>query len=144
MLSSEIISGAQAAQRTWGVPACVGLAQCIDESGGFREIPPRSCNGLGIKALSGFPSVQVPTHEVVHGQVIETMAHFAQFPSIAVCFYQWGKLLATNAVYHEAFVVRTNWQQFIQKMAPHYATDPNYAAKLIKIVQAEKLDQYNV
>jgi len=144
VLSNEIVQGAQAAEKTWGVPACIGLSQCILESQGFKLMPVGSNNGLGIQALSGLPSVAAPSFEYIHGVREPVVEHFAKFTSIADAFYEWGKLLATNPVYADAFAARDDWITFILRMAPHYATAPNYAAILIEIVKANNLNQYNL
>lgn len=144
MLSAEIIGAARNAQTVWGIPACVGLAQCILESDAFTRMPEGSCNGLGIKELPELPFVTSRTMEVMRGRDVPIIARFAKFSSIDQCFYYWGKLIASNPVYRLAFKHRGDWKEFVRLMSPHYATDPEYAVKLIGIIEREGLDRYNV
>lgn len=149
MISPEIIDAAQDAQRKWGVPASVTLAQFGLESSWGIHMPPNSCNGFGIKARPGEPFVMAQTHECVSGHYVTIAAPFRKFSSLAEAFAAHAALLAGAPIYQQAMrqlsggISPTSVQAFIVEMASHYATDFSYATKLETIIREDKLSQYD-
>jgi flagellum-specific peptidoglycan hydrolase FlgJ len=137
----EIIAAAKAAQSKWGIPASVSIAQFALESGWGAHIPGN--NPFGIKALTGYPTQTFATHEVVHGHLVPCEQKFAAFTDLAQAFECHAKLLATAAVYRSAFTVLPDLAKFVTRMGAHYATDPQYAAKLLALIQSDDLTQYD-
>jgi flagellar protein FlgJ len=88
--------------------------------------------------------MEMPTHEVVHGQAVEEMARFAAYPSIVASFRAHAMLLAENARYAPAMAVRTDAAKFaagIQRCG--YSTNPRYAESLMRLVSEFDLTQYD-
>lgn len=147
--TSTIVLAARAAQKDWKVPASVSIAQYADESGwGVHDL---GCfNYGGIKApldAHGNPTVRavlLATHEVVNGHVITIHAWFRKFTSPADFFDFHAKLLATAPVYAAAMKALPSVPNFVAAMAPHYATDPLYAHKLMAIINGSKLTNYDI
>lgn len=142
------IDAAQAAQRKWGVPTSISLAQDVQESGGGKFIPPGSNNVLGIQALTGLPSVSAESFEYKNGVRYDVVEHFAAFTSVAQCFDKHGELIATSRAYRYAMAclprgggVPTQDQvnAFAANLAHVYATAPNYLTGLLAIMKSERL-----
>ncbi len=143
-IAPEVIAAAQAAQKKWGVPASVSLAQYGIESGWGRFEPPNSNNGFGIQALAGLPSVAAASHEFRGGKLVPVIEHFAVFASVADAFDKHAELLATARAYRYAMAVSNNPDQFAETMGPVYATAPHYAETLIGLMHADDLYRYDV
>lgn len=142
MISQELITAAQAAQRKWKVWASVSLAQYgIESAWGTRE-PKGSNNGFGIQALHGLPSVSAESFEYVNGVRTPKTEHFAVFKSIADAFDKHGELLATNSAYKEAMATTTA-KAFVVAMAKKYATAPTYADTILGLMRSDNLEQYD-
>src|SRR5262249_31369259 len=54
-------------------------------------------------------------------------------------FRDYGRLLTTSPIYAGALKYRHDADAFIKAIAPHYATDPNYAGKVIATMKAHNL-----
>ena len=137
----DIIAAAQAAEATWRVPASVSIAQWALESGWGAHAPGFNC--FGIKALPGYSIQSFATHECRNGHIVPCTQTFAKFDSIAQAFDCHAKLLATSAYYKTAFDALPDTGRFIDLMAVHYASDPQYAAKVKAVIAGADLAQYN-
>ena len=140
----EIIAAAKAAQSVWRVPASVSLAQWALESGWGVHAP--GGNPFGIKAMPGYPTQAFATHECQHGHMVACTQTFAAFNGPAQAFDCHAKLLATSAYYKAAFAALANGfttDRFIDMLAVHYATDPQYAAKIKAVIAGSNLTQYD-
>ena len=122
------------------VPAVVTLAQFDLESSCGKHMPAGSNNPFGIKATGGQPFVTAMTWEVSHGQSVRMAQWFAKYPSIGAAFEAHAALLQ-HSLYLPAMLA---WKAGdldggVKAMAKHYATDPNYAAKLLGIIATDQL-----
>ena len=138
---SEVVSAAQAAQKKWKIPTSVQIAQWALESGWGEHQPGFNC--FGIKALPGHDTQTFATHEVVHGHLIACTQTFARFTDLAEAFDCHAKLIATAPVYSSAMRALPSLQAFVTAMAPHYATDPQYGAKIMAVIKGSNLTQYD-
>jgi flagellum-specific peptidoglycan hydrolase FlgJ len=127
---------AVACERTADVPAEVTVAQWVLESNWGTQQPGNNC--FGIKAFDGCYGVQLlSTTEVVHGVRTPVVEKFATFPTLDACFAKHASLLSSGKPYSQAWAeYRTthNLQAFICQIAHVYATDPNYANLLLRII----------
>ena len=131
----------QASQET-GVPAPLMLGQAALESGwGRREIRlpdgSNSYNLFGIKATGNWNGkvAEVTTTEYQNGVAHKQVAKFRAYGSYAEAFNDYAKMLSNNPRY--APVVQQGQgapaaAQALQRAG--YATDPNYAVKLTKVM----------
>jgi peptidoglycan hydrolase FlgJ len=135
-------SAAKAAEATTGIPASFMIAQAAHESGwGKREIIGKdgtpSFNVFGIKATSSWTGkvVEVPTTEYVDGKPQRVMAKFRAYDSYEASFKDYAKLIGTNDRYREVVAKADTAEGFargLQKAG--YATDPEYASKLTRVI----------
>ena len=134
---------AEQASQTTGIPAKFILAQAALESGwGKREIVAadgtRSHNLFGIKATKGWKGkvIEVPTTEYVNGVPQRKMQKFRAYDSYTDAFRDYAKLLSNNPRYQGVIAQGQDAVGFASQLQrAGYATDPNYAAKLTKIIQ---------
>ncbi len=139
----DIVAAAQAANRTWHIPASITIAQWMVESGWGKHMPTGSNNPFGIKAAAGQPYVEANTREEVHGQSVMMVQRFRKFDSIADAFDQHGKLLATARPYAHARSVLPDPNAFADALTGVYATDHNYGTMLKKQIRTYNLTQYD-
>jgi flagellar protein FlgJ len=124
----------------------VRLAQNLLETGGI--IHPWFNLG-GIKVGSGKPNewwdgscVRKGTWEVINGTRIDTSANFRAYKSV-YHFYKDQDLLFQNARYARVRAAKTPEEQANMLFACGYATDPQYAAKIINIIYTYNLKKYD-
>lgn len=139
---------AQASERVNGILACVTLAQWAHESGYGRYSMGLANNPFGIKwpgPKSGLKFVVMRTWEVIRGKRITVDAKFTAFPSLEAAFKFHGKMLARpDGYYARAYPLRRSWRSYVEAIAPIYATDPQYAERLIAIIERWKLYELNL
>lgn len=133
---------AEAASKVSGIPAKFMLAQAALESGwGRKQIIGSdgavSHNLFGIKASGGWKGrvVEVPTTEYVNGVPQRQMQKFRAYDSYAESFQDYAKLMLNNPRYENVLANATDVKGFAQGLQrAGYATDPNYADKLTRII----------
>jgi flagellum-specific peptidoglycan hydrolase FlgJ len=131
---STYIQYATDSQTATGVPALATLAQAALESAWGAHAP--GFNFFGIKDTDGINGNEqrLNTHEVVGGKTIAVQAEFRKYDTPAEGFIDHGNFLKRNPRYAKAFQF-TDPLQFLGEVAKAgYATDPDYAVKLGKIL----------
>ncbi|KHK60779.1 flagellar rod assembly protein FlgJ [Burkholderia sp. A9] len=134
---------AQAASATTGIPARFIVGQAALESGwGKREIRASdgstSYNVFGIKANKGWTgrTVSALTTEYVNGTPRRVVAKFRAYDSYEHAMTDYANLLKNNPRYAGVLSASRSVEGFAHGMQKAgYATDPNYAKKLISIMQ---------
>ncbi len=141
---SEVAPGAVAAQRKYGVPASVTIAQAIVESGwGQSGLATRDHNLFGIKGVGPAGSDAQPTSEYVNGQQVSTTASFRVYGNVAESIDDHGRLLATSGYYQVSMANRQNPNAFASALTGVYATDPTYGQQLISLMREYDLYRYD-
>ena len=136
--------GAIAAQKTYGVPAAVTIAQAIEESGwGQSTLATQDHNLFGIKGTGPAGSVSLPTQEYQNGQWVTISAQFRVYHDVAQSIDDHGRLLATSGYYTAAMAASNAPDQFAQALTGVYATDPSYGAKLISLMRRYNLYRFD-
>ena len=128
-------------QEKSGIPAAITTAQAIDESGYGRKVPvdlnnkTYSFNLFGIKAKSGQEFVEIWTTEHINGSNIKIKDKFAAYNSFEDSISDRTRFLTENKRYASLFESDDpeKWAHGLQDKG--YATDPNYASKLIAIMK---------
>lgn len=128
-------------QEKSGIPAAITTAQAIDESGYGRKVPvdlnnkTYSFNLFGIKAKSGQEFVEIWTTEHINGSDIKIKDKFAAYDSFDESIADRTRFLTENKRYASLFESDDpeKWAHGLQNKG--YATDPNYASKLISIMK---------
>lgn len=144
-LPENITTAAQASAKATEVPASVTLAQYILETGWGAHMPLNSNNPFGIKALKGQPEVICETNEYVHGKMVKMNQAFRKFSSIEEAFMAHGDLIAHGRNYASAMAFKDQPEEFAQQLQKDgYATDPNYGNSLVKLMQLNQLEKFDV
>lgn len=114
-------------------------AQSMLETGWGKHLPSSDSNNIfGRKAKVGEPSVDVMTHEVFNGVVTKVTAGFKRYQSIADAFKDYVDLIANSPRYAKAMQA-TSDKDYIQAISEAgYATDPDYADKVMAILSSPK------
>ncbi len=139
----KLAAHANEASRATGIPAKFMLGQAALETGwGKREIRgadgSTSHNLFGIKATGNWTgkTVEVATTEYVNGVAQKRMEKFRAYDSYADSFRDYASLLKNNPRYQHVIANGQDATAFAQGLQnAGYATDPNYAAKLSRIIR---------
>lgn len=143
---------AQAEERESGVPASVAMAQAILESGwGESSLTKKAKNWFGIKCFSTASKWQKGCYEIKTkefdsaGNEYTTTAKFRNYETDQNSFIDHGLFLKGLSRYAKAFNHTNNPDRFIVEVhLGGYATDPQYANKVIDLMARHNLYQYNV
>ncbi len=145
----SVVPMAQAAQRRYGVPASISLAQAITESTwGTSSLATKANNYFGIKAThTANPEsyVEFPTHEYQSGRLVLVEALFERYASEEASFEAHAALLANSARYAPAMRFAHNplsFAGYLQRCG--YSTNPRYASDLMEFVHDYNLTQYDL
>lgn len=148
-LTQEMIKGAQETEKKYGVPASVTLAQIQLESGGnnpggLSTLAYKDNNLFGIKAGSSWSGDTSTYQTTEYGKngYYTTSASFRSYDSVADSIEDHGKLLNTS-IYTNKTNSATNLTEYVTAMGSVYATDPNYASKVMNIINSNNLTQYD-
>jgi flagellum-specific peptidoglycan hydrolase FlgJ len=141
----QVAPGAVAAQRRYGVPAAVTIAQAIDESGwGQSTLATEDHNLFGIKGTGPAGSDAQPSQEYHDGQLVTRTAPFRVYNDVAESIDDHGRLLATSEYYRQPMADRQDPNAFAAALTGVYATDPDYGAKLIRLMRQYNLYRYDI
>ncbi|NWO10255.1 flagellar assembly peptidoglycan hydrolase FlgJ [Chromohalobacter salexigens] len=138
---SRLREPAEAAAQESGVPASLILAQAALETGwGEREIPTRdggnSHNLFGIKASDGWDGddTSIMTTEYVDGRARQQSDDFRVYDSFEAAFKDYAQLIGNNPRYAGVVTASTPENAARALQSGGYATDPNYADKVIDVM----------
>jgi len=132
---------AQSEMETYGVPASITLAQALLESNaGDSRLAKESANYFGIKCKSKCRGCTCRNYSDD-----DLYDMFRVFEAPEDSFREHSLLLKNSQRYSRLFDLNprdyTSWAHGLK--AAGYATDKNYAYKLIQIVEALQLDRYD-
>lgn len=140
----KIKVGAISGQKKYGVLASLTMAQAALETGwGNASV---GNNVFGIKADASWtgPTTEAPTQEWYGGKYVTVTAGFRAYASVDASVEDHAKFLAENSRYHN-IIGCTDYRQACRNIqADGYATDPNYAEKLISIIEQNDLHQFDI
>lgn len=147
---NKLAPAAQASQEKYKLLSSITLAQGILESNwGKSGLATKGNNLFGIKGKYNGQSVIMQTSEYVNGQWIKVDAEFRKYPS-------WNESVTDHTL---LLVNGTSWNKDLYKKVINatdyktaatelqragYATDPNYASSLIRVIETYDLDKYDV
>jgi flagellar protein FlgJ len=140
----NMLPHARAAEQATGIPARFILAQSALESGwGKSEVRgadgTQSRNLFGIKASKDWtgPVVEASTTEFVNGESRRVTQRFRAYSSYAESYADYAKLLTNNPRYRGVLAQGRDASGFANALQQAgYATDPRYAEKITRIIQA--------
>ncbi|MDP2822954.1 MAG: flagellar assembly peptidoglycan hydrolase FlgJ [Sulfuritalea sp.] len=144
----RLMPAALNAERSTGIPAHFMVAQAALETGWGRSEPGRadggsSFNVFGIKAGVGWKgaTAEAATTEVIAGLAQTRVERFRAYGSYEEAFRDYANLLAGSPRYLSVLGAREP-QHFARGLqAAGYATDPEYASKLERIIGGAALRQ---
>jgi len=145
---TDAIQAAQACQRRTGVLTSVTVAQALIESGWGEHHIGRANNYFGIKDQPSDewkgPFVEVPTKEWSKERGYYTViAKFRMYPNMEASFTDHANFLVRNPRYKICFGHDyRGFAEGLQKAG--YATDPEYARKLIATIEKYGLQFYDL
>jgi len=135
---------AREASRTSGVPASIIMAQAALETGWGSSAIGNAKNLFGIKGTGPAGSITVPTREYINGRMVTVQAAFRKYNSWQESIADHSRLLTTSSRYAQCMANRNNPEQFARELLrAGYATDPQYANKLISIMRSNNFYQYD-
>lgn len=125
-------------QAKFGIPASITLAQGLLESGaGKSELALKSNNHFGIKCHTGW------TGERTYHDDDAEQECFRKYKNVSESYDDHSLFLTSRPRYADLFSLKATdykgWAHGLKKAG--YATDPNYANKLIKIIEDYGLHQ---
>lgn len=144
----DAVGPAQASQRETGVPASVTIAQAALESDwGRSRLATVGHNYFGIKASGGTgPAgvISMQTGEYLNGSNVVVTDGFRAYHNMEESFADHGRLLKSSKRYASCFET-SDPREFARRLqAAGYATDPQYAAKLIRYMDKFNLYAYDL
>ena len=128
---------ARACSRVSGFSSGITVAQAALESAwGESRLSREALNYFGIKAHGTGPFIEMATTEVRGGKPFRCTERFARYDSMQTCFADRDHLIATLGGYAEARACAGDPEAFLRALAKHWATDPQYAEKVLAIYRA--------
>jgi flagellar protein FlgJ len=138
---SRLMSPAREVARHSGIPHQLIIAQAALESGwGNREIPTTygkpSHNLFGIKATPDWKgeTTEITTSEFINGAMRKVKASFRVYKNYAEALADYASFLTANPRYQKVINSQSVEKAVDALQEGGYATDPNYAKKLMNIV----------
>lgn len=139
---------AQSEMQRTDVPASITLAQGILESDfGRSELAINANNHFGVKSHKGWQGQTYVkmTEEVRNGNIKLESAVFRLYGTVSESYKDHSDCLASRSNYVTLFLANTTdykfWAKGLQEAG--YATDENYANKLIEIIERYQLQRFD-
>lgn len=130
----------------YNLPASVCIAQAAIESG-WGEYVIGDYNYFGRKAGDTDTNYEPHlTEEYKDGEWVTEVAKFKKYNSLEEAVEDWCILMREEGAYHRAMEIwdsTFNLTDFVNEMADSYATDPNYAYKILSTIRANNLTAYD-
>lgn len=145
---SPFIKDAQRLQQETGIPASITLGQIILESsgknaGGLSGLAYYAKNLFGVKGSGNAGSHLVPTTEYVNGKPVVVQAAFRKYNTFYDSMLDHARVLSLPRYQTHLSGAKTVNDYAHGIKAGGYATDPQYAQKLLKIIGNYNLNQYD-
>lgn len=142
---NQLLPQAKKAAELIGLDPKLLIAQAALETGWGKYIMHDnhgrpSHNLFGIKTNSEWQgeSVKIDTLEVENGEFVKTKDNFRMYESFEKSFADYVDFLQSNPRYQAALDVVNDAKQFVKSLqSAGYATDPNYANKILRIFKTD-------
>jgi flagellum-specific peptidoglycan hydrolase FlgJ len=148
-----VVPAAQAAERKYGVPASVTLAQAILESSnstgwGRSQLATEANNFFGIKATdvkNPEHYIELKTHEYLNNHLELIDAKFARYEDLGESFEAHARLLAVARRYEPCMCAAKDPELFCMRLQQcGYSTNPSYGVTLFKLIKEYDLTQFDI
>ncbi|WP_251545440.1 glycoside hydrolase family 73 protein [Limosilactobacillus caecicola] len=139
---------AQAMQNQYHIKASITMAQAILESNwGTSKLASQYHNLFGIKG-TGANSRLMTTKEYTKGKWVVIKDRFKVYSSWSASIKDHTQLMLNGTQYkkenYQKVIDAKNYREAAQALQDaNYATDPNYASKLISVIKTYHLDKYD-
>ncbi|WP_390408141.1 glycoside hydrolase family 73 protein [Lacticaseibacillus jixiensis] len=140
---------AQTLHRQYGVLASITLAQAILESDwGQSTLATDYNNYFGIKSADPARSQELTTQEYVNGKWVTIKARFAVYPNVNASLKAHALLFVNGTSYNpdqykDVLAAKDYVAASVALRTDGYATDPDYPAKLQRLIKQWDLAQYD-
>ncbi|MGL5899851.1 MAG: glycoside hydrolase family 73 protein [Lactobacillaceae bacterium] len=146
---NQLVPIAQQIQKEYHILASISISQaCLESDWGRSKLASKYHNYFGIKGSSGQNTVMLETKEFISGKWIKKKENFVVYNSLQESMIDHAKLLSqgtswNNQQYQEV-IDANDYQKAAQALVnAGYATDPNYAEKLIRIIRQYQLNRFD-
>ncbi|OIL22165.1 glycoside hydrolase family 73 protein, partial [Oenococcus oeni] len=141
----------QKRQKKDGILASITIAQMILESDwGKSSLASKYHNYFGVKSTSddAKKTVKIDTQEYVNGQWVTVKGTFAVYKNWQESVYQHNRLFLKGTTWtkkqYKDVINAKNYTDGTKALVKNaYATDPDYAKKIIRLVERYHLDIYD-
>jgi len=146
---ATVAPAAQQMQAAYGVHASISIAQAILESDwGESELSAVYNNLYGMKGDDPGNTVLLTTNEYYNGQWVSIQANFRVYGSWTESVQDHALLFVNGTTWNPSqyapVLQATTYQEAAQALQDcGYATDPDYAAKLIAVIEQHALYEYD-
>ena len=147
---ADIAPAAQQMQANYGVHASISIAQAILESDwGESELSAVYNNLYGMKGDNPGNTVLLSTSEYYNGEWVTIQAKFRVYDSWAESIQDHALLFVNGTTWnpnqYAAVLQASTYQEAAQALQDcGYATDPDYAEKLIAVIEQHALYEYDI
>ena len=135
---ASIAPTAKAVAKELGIDPRIVIAQAALETGWGTSV--KGNNLFGIKSHGKEDGLMVQTHEVVDGKRIKVRDSFRQYDSYDESIADYGSFLQQNKRYKPMLQAATLREQVEALGKSGYATDPDYADKVMAIAKSKRLE----
>lgn len=129
----------------YDLPPSVCIAQAILESGWGKYVI-GNYNYFGRKWNGWGNYVEHVTGEYINGNYETIVDKFQSYDSLEEAIEDWCVLITEEPCYQDAYEIwKEEWNltDFVYALAPVYATDPDYANKIMSTIKANDLMDYD-
>ncbi|HBQ62756.1 MAG: glycoside hydrolase family 73 protein [Trichococcus flocculiformis] len=147
---ADIAPAAQQMQANYGVHASISIAQAILESDwGESELSAVYNNLYGMKGDNPENTVRLMTSEYYNGEWVTIQANFRVYGSWAESVQDHALLFVNGTTWdpdqYAPVLQAATYQEAAQAIQDcGYATDPDYAEKLIAVIEQHALYEYDI
>lgn len=140
----EIKSGALELWKKFGILPSIAAGQAALESAwGESGLATKYNNLFGIKGSYQGNSAMLNTWEVYGGERYDIKDNFRAYPNWSTSILDYGVFLTVNQRYKKAIGLKDYKDQIKAIHNAGYATDPQYADKVISIIEKYGLDDWD-
>ncbi len=144
---AAVAPAAQASMAHTRIPASFAIAEGALESGwGKSQLAIDGHNLFGVKADPAWHGdiLAMRTREFIKSEWIIVPANWRKYPDWLSCIADHASFLLTNPRYQPAFAQCGDAEAFTRAVAAAgYATDPDYASKIIAVIRAHALARFD-
>ncbi|MDQ0270571.1 glucosaminidase domain-containing protein [Cytobacillus purgationiresistens] len=147
---AEIVPKATKVAHEYGILASLIIAQAIHESNwGKSKLATEGYNLFGIKGAYDGQSIVMKTWEVREGKNVHVDAPFRKYPSWYESMQDLANLYVNGVSWdrnkYKVIIGKKDYKQAANAVqAAGYATDPDYAKKLINLIENNDLIKYDL